>query len=89
MAFISSANAYASANPDMITPNIATGARVVQPGFNAQQLDDFAQEYIFSTPEAKEYGMEQGGVDMFSNALDGLLTELQTSISQNRNIGLQ
>ena len=89
MAFISSANAYASANPDMITPNIATGARVVQPGFNAQQLDEFAQEYIFSTPEAEQYGMEQGGVDMFSNALDGLLTELQTSISQNRNIGLQ
>lgn len=89
MAFISSANAYASANPDMVTPNIATGARTVQPGFNAQQLDEFAQEYIFSTPEAKEYGMEQGGVDMFSNALDGLLTELQTSISQNRNIGLQ
>jgi hypothetical protein len=89
MAFISSANAYASANPDMITPNIATGARTVQPGFNPQQLDEFAQEYIFSTPEAEQYGMEQGGVDMFSNALDGLLTELQTSISQNRNIGLQ
>lgn len=89
MAFIASANAYANANPDMITPNVATGARVVQPGFNPQQLDEFAQEYIFNTPEAKEYGMGQGGVDMFSNALDGLLTELQTSISQNRNIGLQ
>ncbi len=89
MAFIASANAYANANPDMITPIVATGARVVQPGFNPQQLDEFAQEYIFNTPEAKEYGMGQGGVDMFSNALDGLLTELQTSISQNRNIGLQ
>jgi hypothetical protein len=89
MAFIASANAYANANPDIITPNIATGSRTVQQGFNAQQLDEFAQEYIFKTPEAKEYGMEQGGVDMFSNALDGLLSELQTSISQNRNIGLQ
>jgi hypothetical protein len=33
--------------------------------------------------------MEQGGIDMFSGAIDGLLNELQTSISQNRNVGLQ
>ena len=88
-AFVASANAYANANPDIITPVVQTGARVVQPGFNAQQLDEFAQEYILQTPQAQEYGMEQGGIDMFSGAIDGLLTELQTSISQNRNVGLQ
>ncbi len=88
-AFIASANAYASANPDMVTPVVQTGARIVQPGFNAQQLDEFAQEYIFNTPEAKEYGMEQGGVDMFSNSINGLLNELQTSINQNANVGLR
>ena len=88
-AFIASANAYANANPDIITPVVQTGARVVQPGFNAQQLDEFAQEYILQTPQAQEYGMGQGGIDMFSGAIDGLLTELQTSISQNRNVGLQ
>lgn len=87
-AFIASANAYANANPDIITPVVQTGARVVQPGFNAQQLDEFAQEYILQTPQAQEYGMGQGGIDMFSGAIDGLLTELQTSISQNRNVGL-
>jgi len=87
-AFVASANAYANANPDIITPVVQTGARVVQPGFNAQQLDEFAQEYILQTPQAQEYGMEQGGIDMFSGAIDGLLTELQTSISQNRNVGL-
>jgi hypothetical protein len=88
-AFVASANAYANANPDIITPVVQTGARVVQPGFNAQQLDEFAQEYILQTPQAQEYGMGQGGIDMFSGAIDGLLTELQTSISQNRNVGLQ
>ena len=88
-AFVASANAYANANPDIITPVVQTGARVVQPGFNAQQLDEFAQEYILQTPQAQEYGMEQGGIDMFSGAIDGLLNELQTSISQNRNVGLQ
>ena len=88
-AFIASANAYASANPDMVTPVVQTGARIVQPGFNAQQLDEFAQEYIFNTPEAQEYGMEQGGVDMFSNSINGLLNELQTSINQNANVGLR
>ena len=87
-AFVASANAYANANPDIITPVVQTGARVVQPGFNAQQLDEFAQEYIFQTPQAQEYGMGQGGIDMFSGAIDGLLNELQTSISQNRNVGL-
>ena len=88
-AFIASANAYANANPDMVTPVVQTGARIVQPGFNAQQLDEFAQEYIFNTPEAQEYGMEQGGVDMFSNSINGLLNELQTSINQNANVGLR
>lgn len=88
-AFLASANAYANANPDIITPVVQTGARVVQPGFSAQQLDEFAQEYILQTPQAQEYGMEQGGIDMFSGAIDGLLNELQTSISQNRNVGLQ
>ena len=87
-AFVASANAYANANPDIITPVVQTGARVVQPGFNPQQLDEFAQEYILQTPQAQEYGMEQGGIDMFSGAIDGLLNELQTSISQNRNVGL-
>jgi hypothetical protein len=88
-AFVASANAYANANPDIITPVVQTGARVVQPGFNEQQLDEFAQEYILQTPQAQEYGMEQGGIDMFSGAIDGLLNELQTSISQNSNVGLQ
>ncbi len=88
-AFIASANAYANANPDMITPVVQTGARIVQPGFNAQQLDEFAQEYILKTPEAQEYGMGQGGIDMFSNSINGLLNELQTSINQNANVGLR
>ncbi len=88
-AFVASANAYANANPDIITPVVQTGARVVQPGFNAQQLDEFAQEYILKTPEAQEYGMGQGGIDMFSNSINGLLNELQTSINQNANVGLR
>lgn len=80
LAILSSLNSYAAKNPDVSSTDIFTGTRINKPGFNPQQLDQFVSDYILETPEAKEYGMEQGGVDMFSGAVDGLLAELRLGI---------
>lgn len=88
LAFISAAKSYAASNPDVYSTDVLTGTRYTQPGFNAEQLESFATEYILNTPESKQYGMDQGGVDMFSNAIDGLLNELQAGVSGNKSLGL-
>lgn len=80
LAILSSLNSYAAKNPDVASTDLFTGTRINKPGFNPQQLDQFVSDFILQTPEAKEYGMEQGGVDMFSGAVDGLLAELRLGI---------
>lgn len=89
LAILSSLNSYAAKNPDVASRDIFTGTTINKPGFNPQQLDQFVSDFILATPEAKEYGMGQGGVDMFSSAIDNLVAELQSGIADNRILGIQ
>ena len=89
LAILSSLNSYAAKNPDVASRDLFTGTTINKPGFNPQQLDQFVSDFILATPEAKEYGMGQGGVDMFSSAIDNLVAELQSGIADNRILGIQ
>jgi len=84
LAFISAANEYAKANPDVRSMDYLTGTatQINQPGFDEQQLSNFAEEYAKAQPGASEWGMGQGGYDTFNGAVNLLLQEMSAQSSR-------
>lgn len=78
LAFISAANEYARANPDVSSMDYLSGTatQINQPGFNEQQLTNFAEEYSKAQPGAAEWGAGQGGYETFNGAVNLLLQEM-------------
>ena len=84
LAFISAANEYAKANPDVRSMDYLTGTatQINQPGFDEQQLSNFAEEYTKAQPGASEWGMGQGGYETFNGAVNLLLQEMSAQSSR-------
>ena len=78
LAFMSAANEYAKANPDVSSMDYLSGTatQINQPGFSEQELNSFAQDYATAQPGAAEYGLGQGGYETFNGAVNILLNEL-------------
>ena len=78
LAFMSAANEYAKANPDVSSMDYLSGTatQINQPGFNEQELNSFAEDYATAQPGAAEYGLGQGGYETFNGAVNILLNEL-------------
>jgi hypothetical protein len=78
LAFMSAANEYARANPNVSSMDYLSGTatQINQPGFNEQELNSFAEDYATAQPGAAEYGLGQGGYETFNGAVNILLNEL-------------
>ena len=78
LAFMSAANEYARANPDVSSMDYLSGTatQINQPGFSEQELNSFAEDYATAQPGAAEYGLGQGGYETFNGAVNILLNEL-------------
>jgi hypothetical protein len=78
LAFMSAANEYARANPDVSSMDYLSGTstQINQPGFNEQELNSFAEDYATAQPGAAEWGQGQGGYETFNGAVNILLNEL-------------
>lgn len=80
-AFKNAVESYAMSNPRRSGINDATGMGITQEGFTPDQLERFAQDYTLSTPEAQEYGEGMGGYNMFNNAINSLVKDLEDEVS--------
>jgi hypothetical protein len=80
-AFKNAVESYAMSNPRRSGISDAAGMGVTQEGFTPDQLERFAQEYALSTPEAEQYGEGVGGYNMFNNAINSLVKDLEDEVS--------
>jgi hypothetical protein len=68
-------------NPRRSGINDSTGMGVTQEGFTPDQIERFAQEYTLETPEAEQFGEGMGGYNMFNNAINSLIKDLENEVS--------
>jgi hypothetical protein len=80
-AFKNAVESYAMSNPRRSGINDSTGMGVTQEGFTPDQIERFAQEYTLETPEAKQFGEGMGGYNMFNNAINSLIKDLENEVS--------